>query len=527
MRKLQLFLIFCIVSKFVSGQFFDENTIKLNQVINHIGNEYVDTINVDKFVEKAIVNMLHELDPHSAYISKDEVKEMNEPLVGSFEGIGIMFNILNDTILVVSPISGGPSEKVGLMPGDRIVKIEDENVGGIGITNSDVQKKLKGPKGTIVNVSIKRKRVAKLLDFTITRDVIPINSIDAAYLIKDKVGYVKISRFALTTMNEFNEAISKLKKEGANNLILDLSGNGGGYLQVAFWLADEFLSDGRMIVYTEGSNSARQEYKATKIGGLEKSNVVVLIDEGSASASEILSGAIQDWDRGIIIGRRSFGKGLVQKQYELNDGSMMRLTVSRYHTPTGRLIQKPYEDGVEEYAKDLLYRYNRGESFNKDSIHFPDSLKYKTLVNGRTVYGGGGIMPDIFIPLDTSFFTPYYREIVAKGVLNRFVLTYLDENRAKLIKAYDNFEKFNIEFQISEKILSKLKDYAKENEIEFNEREYEISKEQIKLILKARIAGDIWETNEFFRVINSNSYEVNKAIEVLENWKQYQELLKN
>jgi len=525
MNRIYILTVVIFFSLSVRAQFFDDNTIKINQIINYIGKDYVDTVNVDKLVEKVIVDMLQELDPHSAYISKDEVKAMNEPLEGSFEGIGIMFNILNDTILVVSPISGGPSEKVGLMAGDRIVKINGENVGGIDITNSEVQKRLKGPKGTQVDVSIKRRKVSKLLDFTITRDVIPINSIDASYLVKDNIGYIKINRFALTTMKEFYEAISKLKREGAEDLILDLSGNGGGYLQVAFWLADEFLGDKKMIVYTEGLNSERQEYEATKNGLMEDNKVVVIIDEGSASASEILSGAIQDWDRGFIIGRRSFGKGLVQKQYELNDGSMIRLTIARYHTPTGRLIQKPYENGSEEYSKDLINRYMRGESFNKDSIHFPDSLKYKTLVHGRTVYGGGGIMPDIFIPLDTSYYSDYYRDLVSKGLMNRFVLTYLDSHRSQIKKQYDGFDAFKAHFNIDDGMLDDLVDFAEKNDVEFNKEQFKVSKEQLKMVLKARIASDVYSTNEFYEIINQNSNEVYKAIEILENWESYQQKL--
>jgi carboxyl-terminal processing protease len=509
----------------IQGQFFDENTIKLNQVINYIGSDYVDSVDTDEIVQNAILKMLEDLDPHSAYISKEEVNAMNEPLEGSFEGIGIMFNILEDTILVVSPISGGPSEKVGLMAGDRIMKINGQDVAGVGITNNEVQKKLKGPKGTQVDVSIKRRKVKRLLEFTITRDIIPINSIDAAYMIEDGIGYVKINRFALTTMKEFYEALAKMKNENTSKIILDLSGNGGGYLNVAFWLADEFLSNDRMIVYTEGLNSPRQEYKATKAGMLEDSKVVVIIDEGSASASEILSGALQDWDHGIIIGRRSFGKGLVQKQYELNDGSMIRLTIARYYTPTGRLIQKPYENGLTEYGHELIERYKRGESFNRDSIHFPDSLKYKTLVEGRTVYGGGGIMPDIFIPLDTSNYSDYYRELIGKGMLNQFVLTYLDQNRGKLKKEYTTFEDFNARFMVTSKMIEEMVEYAENHELETNRKDLAISEEQLKLIIKASIARDIWTTNEFYQIINSDSHEVKKAIEILKNWDSFRKVL--
>ena len=522
MKRVLIFILLTGNIFWAFPQFFNDQTIKLNQVIRWIESDYVDSINMDDIVEDAIIKMLAELDPHSAYISKDEVKEMNEPLEGSFEGIGIMFNILNDTILVVSPISGGPSEKVGIMAGDRIVKINNENVAGINITNTDVQKKLKGPKGTHVSVSVKRRKVKDLLDFDITRDVIPIYSIDASYKTDSNIGYIKINRFAYTTMREFYEAVDKLQDQGVENYIIDLSGNGGGLLQIAYMLAGEFLDNNKLIVYTEGVHNPRQEYKTTKNGSLRNSNVVVLIDEGSASASEILAGALQDWDKGIIVGRRSFGKGLVQKQYEMNDGSMIRLTIARYYTPTGRLIQKPYDNGIEEYEKDIVNRYNNGETFNKDSIHFPDSLKYKTLIKGRTVYGGGGIMPDIFIPMDTSFYTDYYSSLIRKGILNRFILTYLDNNRKQIKNTYQSFTDFNAGFIVDKKIIDDLIEFARNNDVEFNKEEYEISEEQLKLVLKARIAGDVWTTSEFYEIINQEDQDFMKAVDVLKNWDTYQ-----
>ena len=527
MKRISLSILLLVFYLFGKGQFFDENSIKLSQILYFIDHDYVDTVNINNLVEETIVKMLEELDPHSAYISKDEVKEMNEPLEGSFEGIGIMFNILNDTIIVVSPIAGGPSEKVGLMAGDRIVKINGENVGGIGITNTEVQKKLKGPKGTQVEVGIKRRKVSELLDFTITRDIIPINSIDAYYKVVDKIGYIKINRFSNTTRGEFYNALSTLEDQGVEDYVLDLSNNGGGFLQVAFMLAEEFLSKDKLIVYTEGIHSPRQEYKSSGNGLLKDSKLVIIIDEGSASASEILSGAIQDWDRGVIIGRRSFGKGLVQKQYELNDGSMIRLTIAKYYTPTGRLIQKPYNDGIDAYEKDLINRYMRGESFNKDSIHFPDSLKYKTLVKGRTVYGGGGIMPDIFIPLDTTLYTDYYRNMIRKGLLNRFVLTYLDTERNTLLKKYKTFNDYNIKFEISDDILNDLIKFAEDNNVDYIEKDFIISKDLIKQVLKARIAGDVWTYNEFYQIINKNSKELLKAVEILQNWEEYQQKIMN
>ena len=373
--------------------------------------------------------MLHDLDPHSTYLSKEEVAAAQEQLEGGFEGIGVSFNILDDTIFIVNPIAGGPSEKVGIHAGDRIVKINGENVAGTGITNLDVMKKLKGPKGTKVNVSIKRRRVDKLLEFTITRDEIPIYSLDASYMVDDKVGYIKLARFSNTTMDEFNEAMTKLQGKGMKDLILDLSGNGGGYLYVAIDLADQFLAGRRMIVYTEGVHNPRRNYYSTDKGSFESGKLVIMIDETSASASEIVSGAMQDWDRAVLVGRRSFGKGLVQGRFELNDGSEIRLTVARYFTPAGRLIQKSYSEGYEAYSHELLERYNSGELSGEDTKHFPDSLKYHTLIKNRVVYGGGGILPDYLVPIDTTEYSDYYRDLISQGVLNQFILEYVDNNR--------------------------------------------------------------------------------------------------
>ncbi|UCH15205.1 MAG: S41 family peptidase, partial [Bacteroidales bacterium] len=406
-----------------------EQALKFGRILEWIDRYYVDSVDQKELVEDAIIEMLKELDPHSSYLTKKEARETNEPLQGNFEGIGISFSILYDTIFVISPISGGPSEKVGIQAGDRIVKVEGKNVAGIGITNEDVFRLLRGEKNTKVTISILRRNVDELLDFTIIRDKIPIYSIDASYKVKDNIGYIKINRFSLTTITEFREAVEKLKTQNVNDLILDLSGNGGGYLDVAIKLADQFLDDEKLIVYTEGMNNPRREYLSTSKGVFETGNILIIIDEGSASASEIVSGAVQDWDRGIIIGRRSFGKGLVQRPLPLPDSSMVRLTVARYYTPTGRLIQKPYDMSKSEYDNDIINRYNNGELSHADSIHFPDSLKYNTLENSRIVYGGGGIMPDFFVPIDTSFYSDYYRDLMRRGILNRFTLKYIDNNR--------------------------------------------------------------------------------------------------
>lgn len=447
---------------------------------------------------------------------------MNEPLEGNFEGIGIQFNVLEDTIYVISPISGGPSEKVGLMAGDRIIEIDGENVAGIKISTTGVRDRLLGKKGTKVKVGIKRKNVTDLLYFTITRDNIPIFSVDAAYLINNDIAYVKINRFALTTDKEFIEKILKLKAKGAKSIILDLRGNGGGYLEKAINLADQFLEQGQSIVYTKGLQSPESHSFATGNGNCKEEKLIILIDEGSASASEIVTGSVQDWDRGIIVGRRSFGKGLVQKPIFLPDGSMIRLTIARYYTPTGRLIQKPYNNGSEEYAKDLLNRYEHGEFLNQDSISFPDSLKYYTKKNKRIVYGGGGIMPDIFVPLDTTTVTNFYGKIIRQGVLNSYVLDYIDKNRKKLEKKYPDFESFNSKFKVSDNMLQGLVEYGEKNDVTTTKDEAEKSKKDFRLIVKALIARDLWDMSEYYQIVNTRDKGFNKAVEIMKEWNYYE-----
>lgn len=498
-----------------------QQSMKFVNFIDFINKYYVDTTNTNELVEDAIVEILRNLDPHSTYITAEDVKRMNEPLEGNFEGIGISFNILNDTLFVISPISGGPSERVGVRAGDRIIKVNDENIAGVGLTNERVFALLKGKKGTRVKISVLRRNVNELIDFEIIRDKIPIFSIDASYMIDNKTGYIKISRFAGTTYDEFVEASRKLIEKGAKNLILDLTNNGGGYLDAAVRLADEFLEQDKLIVYTEGTKSPRQEFLATGEGHFEDSKVAVLIDEGSASASEILTGAIQDWDKGIVIGRRSFGKGLVQRQLPLIDGSAVRLTVSRYYTPSGRLIQKPYDHGVDDYYHEIYDRFNNMEHLSKDSINFPDSLKYSTLTYKRTVYGGGGIMPDIFIPYDTSYYSDYYRDALRKGIFNQFVLTYVDDHRKELNNKYPTFDKFNANFQIDKNILNQLISYAEKEGLPENKEEFAVSEEHIKVLLKAYIARDIWNTSEFYEIFNSTSNVYKKAIDVITHWDNY------
>jgi carboxyl-terminal processing protease len=500
-------------------------SLKLQRTLDIINLFYVDSVNDDKLAEAAIIEMLKTLDPHSTYISKDEVKEMNEPLEGNFEGVGIQFNIFNDTILVVNPVPGGPSEKLGIRAGDRIVKIDSQLVAGVGIKSNDVFKKLRGKKGTIVNVSIARRSEKNLLDFTITRDKIPIYSLDAAYMVDKEIGYIKLNRFGATTMEEFHKAILDLKAKGMKDLILDLAGNGGGYLNAAVDLADEFLDDKKMIVYTQGLTSPRSDYKATEKGEWQSGRLAVIVDEGSASASEIVSGAIQDWDRGLIVGRRSFGKGLVQRPFNLNDGSMIRLTVARYYTPSGRLIQKPYDKGFNDYSKEIVKRYNDGELTNADSIHFPDSLKCHTLLSKRIVYGGGGIMPDIFVPLDTNAYTKYYRSLMQKGIIYRYVLQFMDKERENMKTKYKAFSDFKASFSIEQSMLDSIAAMAKREKIEATNEEKSKSADDIKLIIKSLLARDLWDNSQYFEILNPSRPEYMKTIEALQDKKLYNKKL--
>lgn len=506
------------VATAANAQFFlDDNILKMAQIIKSIEMYYVDSADINGLTEKAIVEMLKELDPHSTYIPKKEVFEMNQNLQGEFEGVGITFNILSDTIYVISPISGGPSEKVGITAGDRIISVEGENVAGVGITSKGVRDRLLGEKGTKVKVGVKRNGVEDVIYFTITRDKIPIYSVDASYMLNDSVGYIKINRFAKSTLEEFFDAAGELRDRGMENMVLDLSGNAGGYLEVAFMLADQFLQKDKLIVYTEGDKTDRQEFNSTGEGFFKNGRLVIMIDEGSASASEIVSGAVQDWDRGVLVGRRTFGKGLVQRPVNLQDSSMIRLTVARYYTPSGRCIQKSYDKGVEDYSKDIINRYNSGELISKDSIHFPEDQKFYTLKKNRPVYAGGGIMPDIFVPLDTLGSSDWYRKLIAKGTINMFALNFVDDNRKSLKSKYKDFETFKEEFVINEKILKKLNKFAKSKDIEFVEEDYKVSKDRLNNILKAFIARDIWGTSEFYSVYNENNPIFIKAKEVISN----------
>lgn len=433
---------------------------KMDQVINSINQMYVDTVDFDPMVDKAISAMLKELDPHTAYIQKKDVQAMTEPLQGSFDGIGVTFQLIKDTINVIEVIINGPSEKVGLLAGDKIVKVDDTLAVGDKITNDWVRKHLRGAKGSKVKVSVKRGRNPELLDFTITRGAIPMYSINVSFMVDETTGYVKLERFAATSTKELTDALRRLKARGMQDLILDLRGNGGGYLNVAFEICDQFISGKKMIVYTDNFRNTGEKFYSGKDGLFEEGKLIVLVDENSASASEITSGCIQDWDRGLVIGRRTFGKGLVQKPLRLVDQSEVRLTISHYYTPTGRCIQKPYDDGLDAYYKDLQTRANNGELYTADKIKFPDSLKYKT-PHGRVVYGGGGIMPDIFIPLDTTKYSTLYNEIVRKGVFGNFVMDYLDGERDNLKKQYPTFEDFEKNYKITDDFYKEFKAFAK------------------------------------------------------------------
>ncbi len=501
-----------------------QTTQKIAATLFYIENFYVEETDVPKLVENAIINMLKELDPHSAYISKDEIDEANEPLEGSFEGIGVTFQLFRDTILVIAPVPGGPSDKLGILAGDKIIKINGETAHGTEVNNKFVMDRLRGKKGTTVNVSIYRKGVKELIDYSIVRDKIPIHSIDAVFMLDEEVGYIKLNRFSKTTMEEFRKGISDLKKSGMKSLILDLRGNSGGFLGTAVELSDEFISPGKLLVYTEGLNNPRQDFRGSRRGSFEDGKLIVLINEGSASASEIVAGAVQDWDRGLVMGRRSFGKGLVQRPFQLPDGSVIRLTSAIYYTPTGRSIQRPYEDGTESYYRDLRNRFQNGELIHADSIRFPDSLRYLTPGN-RVVYGGGGIMPDLFIPWDSTMVTSYYSNLIRKGVLNGFTIDYSNDNRRRLSRTYRTFEQFNSGFEVDEAMMAAFLQRAESDGVEFNEAEFERSEPFIKAQIKALIARNLWQMSNYFEVVVSVDDVLQQALQVIRDEEAYKGFL--
>ncbi|MDR2292281.1 MAG: S41 family peptidase [Prevotellaceae bacterium] len=524
MKKILVFISFLsVISVNAQQKNAIESIKKIGNVINAINNYYVDTVDIHKLSEKAVIAMLKNLDPHSSYLSKEEFDALNEPLSGSFEGIGVEFTVVEDTLVIIMPVSGGPSEKVGILAGDKIVAVDGHNIAGVNITNDRIFKLLRGKKGTKVVIDIVRRNIKEIMTFEVIRDKIPIHSVDASYEVRPGVGYLKLRQFSITSMNEIISAFAKFKAN-PEALILDLRGNGGGIMGTAISLADQFLEKDKMILYTSGVHFPAHSDLSTEDGIFKKGKLVLLVNEGSASASEIVAGAVQDWDRGILIGRRTYGKGLVQHQLPLGDGSYIRLTISRYHTPTGRVIQRPYEKGnSDKYVRDFYDRYVNGEVYDSENIHFPDSLKYKTLLKSRTVYGGGGIMPDIFIPQDTSFYTKYYAKLVNRGITNRFALNYVSDNREKLNKKYPEFEDFEKDFTVDDNFIEEFVIFAEKEQLPRDDSELNISKPELKVILKALIARDMWGTTEYFRIINASiDREFAKAIEVIDNWKKYE-----
>ena len=481
-----------------------------------INNLYVDSVDEKKLVEDAIRGMLEKLDPHSSYSDPEEVKALTEPLQGNFEGIGVQFNMVDDTLLVIQPVSKGPSEKVGIMAGDRIVSVNDTAIAGVKMSREEIMRRLRGPKGTKVNLGIVRRGVAETLKFTVKRDKIPVKSVDAVYMIRPGIGYIRIGNFGATTYDEFMQGLQQLKSQGMTDPVLDLQDNGGGYLEAAVKIANEFLERKDLIVYMEGRQAPRADYNAQGNGSMRQGRVFVLVNEFTASAAEIVSGAIQDHDRGTIIGRRTFGKGLVQRPIPLPDNSMIRLTIAHYYTPSGRCIQKPYTKGDrEDYALDFEKRLKHGELTNRDSIHFADSLKFYTLKKHRPVYGGGGIMPDVFVPLDTLQYTKFHRQLVLKGIVINTDLRYIDNHRDQLKSLFPTFESFRDGFQVPQQLVDDvLKEGEKQNVKPKDDDELQKTLPYLKTQLKALIARDLFDMSEYFQIINETSDIVNKAIEL-------------
>lgn len=511
MKKI-LYLSLFFVSLISSGLSAQNNTGEISESINkygqalyYINNYYLDSVNVKKLSDNTLRALISELDPHSAYIPAEEVQKANEQIVGEFNGIGIEFAVIRDTLTVQAPVSGGPSERVGIRTGDKIVAVDGENIAGVSITTDDVYKYLRGPKGTRVDLTIKRSGEKSPLSFTVTRDKIPLNSIDAAYEIEPDLFYIKLGRFAISSNEEIVDAFKKYGKK-PKAVILDLRGNSGGALGSAIKLANQFLEKDQLILYTDGRATPVMREFADGKGIYRDGKVIVLIDENSASASEIVSGAIQDWDRGLIIGRRSFGKGLVQQVLPLYGGAELRLTIARYHTPSGRVIQSPYKEGdAEGYYRDYYKRFSNGESFNVDNINLPDSLKYTTLKEGRTVYGGGGIMPDIFVPADTSYYSNFYAQLLRKGVVLDFMNSTGDRVRSEMIRDYKDFDAFNLGYSISDELFSELIEFGKERGVEPVESEVATSRPELEIYMKALLARILFESDSYYKVINSRN----------------------
>lgn len=487
---------------------------KLQEIMTFVNRDYVDSVNTNELVEYGITKMLEHLDPHSSYIPARDASMAQSQLDGEFDGIGVEFGIIRDTIYVVAPLTGGPSEALGIQSGDQIIRVDGETLAGVGITNRDVFEKLRGPKGSVVVVDMKRKSQKELIEYKITRDKIPQYSINASYMVDNEIGYIKVTRFAATTYDEFKESIADLKSKGMKKLVVDLQGNPGGYMGAAINMADELLGDKALIVSQKGKvEQYNQKAYAFKVGLFEEGPVIVLVNEGSASASEILAGAIQDNDRGLIVGRRSFGKGLVQMPIDLSDGAELRLTIARYYTPSGRSIQKPYGPNYEAYERDWIERYEHGEFFSADSISFNDSLKYET-VKGRTVYGGGGIMPDYFVPWDTTMSSPYVSKIFNSDSPREFLLDFVNENKAK----FENMtvDQYYTDYTVSDAMLNKLVEYGKKNKVEFDEKDFNKSKAYLKILLKAHLGRQIYDDSAFYKVVNDINEVYLQAIKLFD-----------
>lgn len=494
-----------------------EQLTKLMYSNNIISRFYVDSVPEEKIVEEAIRAMLKQLDPHSTYSDPEEVKSLMESLQGNFEGIGVQYNMVDDTLFVIQTTMNGPSERAGIVAGDRIVTVNDTAIAGVKMSRGDIMNRLRGSKGSQVKIGVLRRGISGLLEFNLTRDKIDTYTVDAAYMVDKKNGYIRISQFGANTHSEFVAKLDSLKKCGMKNLILDLQGNGGGYLNAAVDIANEFLERSQLVVYTEGRVFPRYDYLAAGGGRFTKGNLAVLIDETSASAAEILAGAVQDWDRGVVVGRRSFGKGLVQRSFNLPDASMIRLTIARYYTPSGRNIQKPYGDSIQ-YADDLMQRYNKGELMSADSIHFPDSLKMTTKRLKRVVYGGGGIMPDYFVPLDTNRYTKYHRELLRRGSILQASLRYLDNNRELLQRNYPTLEVFREKFEVDADLINQLREQAARDSVktEEGEEEFQRSLPLLSRQLKALLARDLWNVSEYLEIMNEDDAIFKKALELVQ-----------
>ena len=492
-----------------------------------ISSLYVDSVNEDKLIEDAIKGMLENLDPHSSYTDAKETKELEEPLQGEFSGVGIQFNMNKDTLYVIQTVPGGPSERVGVLAGDRIIYVNDTTIAGVKMKNSDIQKRLRGKKGTQVTIKVQRPGVKDLITFRITRDNIPLHSIDAQYMLDDHTGYLRISRFGAKTHEEMIDALKQLKKQGMTQLVMDLSDNGGGYLNAAIDMCNEFLERGQLMVYTEGQNSPRNEAHANGWGEYKDLPLVVMVNQYSASAAEIFAGAMQDWDRAVIVGRRTFGKGLVQRPFKFEDGSMMRLTVARYYTPSGRCIQKPYDRGNKKaYEKELLDRANEGEYYSLDSIQFNDSLRYTTRLNGRTIYGGGGVMPDVYVPIDTTEYSTYYRDMTAKGIINQFAIQYVDKHRKSIAKQYKTVKDFDRGFTVSDEMMRDFIAMGENDSVKYDEEKYRTSERLLKDIIKGLIARDVYgDQSAYSVIINHRNRDLKAATEVLNDPERYRRLI--